>query len=110
MMTIIDNLPPMFREFIYFVFIVAIAILAAKFLVPFVFRLIKRFTKRTVTEFDDRIIVLSEVPLKLLVLLVGIYIALGRIPFSARVKLIIDGILFVFAVYVLLRLVILGGI
>ena len=80
MIEIIDNLPPMFREFIIFVFIVAIAILAAKFLVPLVFRIFKKFTKRTVTDLDDRIIILSEVPLKLFVLLIGIYILLVHGP------------------------------
>lgn len=81
------------------------ALLVGQFGIPLLFRFFEKIAKRTPTEIDNRIINLAKRPTKLLVFLIAIYFISARLPLPARARLIADGIVFVFAVFVFVKFI-----
>ena len=52
-------------------------------------------TKKTATDLDDRIVDKAKKPLHYLILFIGFYIALTRLPLEGSINSIIDGVIFI---------------
>jgi small-conductance mechanosensitive channel len=63
-----------------------------------------RFTKFTVSDLDDRIIESVRTPVYYIIILLGLYIAIARLPLSTKVKAVADGIVFVLGVVIAINL------
>lgn len=57
-------------------------------------------TKKTATDLDDRIVDKAKKPLHYLILFIGFYIALTRLPLEGSINSIIDGVIFISGVAV----------
>ena len=63
-----------------------------------------KFTKFTASDLDDRIIEAVRRPVYLLIILVGLYIAIARLPLPEKIKAVADGIVFVLGVAIVIYL------
>lgn len=64
-----------------------------------------KVAKFTESDLDDRLIEASKNPVYYIIILIGLYIAISRLPLLPRIKVIADGIVFVFGVIIAINLI-----
>jgi MscS family membrane protein len=86
-------------------FLVAVAWLASRIFVHLIARWLKHLASRTETDLDDRLLELASKPTRKLVVLGGLYLAIGELPLADGARRLATGIVFAVAVFVALRVV-----
>jgi small-conductance mechanosensitive channel len=73
------------------------------FLVNIALRALHRFSERTASKLDDQILAIVEKPMRRMVRIIGLYLAVGQLPFPDGVELVVTGVLLILAIYMGVR-------
>lgn len=86
------------------VILLAIWWVAARILAGMAIGTIKRFTSKTKTDLDDKILAIAEPPLRRLIIVAGLYYALDALPLQEKLHRIATGVVYVAGVYYAVKL------
>jgi len=98
------QIPPWLYETLVSFGILGVSWVAAKIILYILTHWAPKFTRFTSSDLDDRIIESVKNPVYFIIILTGLYIAVARLPLSAKVKSIADGIIFVMGVIIVIAL------
>ncbi len=98
------NIPPWLSETLISFGILAVSWVAAKITLFILTHWAPKFTKFTASDLDDRIIEAVKKPISFIIILIGLYIAIARLPLSPKVKSIADGMVFIVGVIIAMTL------
>jgi MscS family membrane protein len=89
--------------------VAALLVLALAFLVSFLVgrvgtRVARQIAARTTTDVDDKILDIIEKPLRKLILVIGMYLAVLELPLPGRIGIVIAGIFLIYVALVAVRL------
>lgn len=81
------------------------AFLIGKIVLPLLTKIFEKIAKSTPTDIDNQLLKLANRPIKLLLYLIALFLINARLPLPDKAQLIANGIVFVFAVYVVIKFI-----
>ena len=92
------NIPVWVNETLISIAILGVSWIAARMTLYILTRWAPELAKFTESDLDDRIIEAVKKPVYFIIILIGLYVAIARLPLEPKTKGIADGIVFVFGV------------
>jgi len=92
------TIPVWLNETLISIAILGVSWIAARMTLYILTRWAPELAKFTESDLDDRIIEAVKKPVYFIIILIGLYISIARLPLEPKVKAIADGIVFVFGV------------
>ena len=87
----LSNYGTLIKQIAIAVLIFLAFLLLRKIFITYIFRLLLKITKRTTSDFDNQLVMSFEKPMRVLIIILGIYFALAYLPLKeAQDTLLLD--------------------